>query len=559
MTGANIRAFNVSLVVGVFTTEVEIVSITSGSVIVFFNVYFSTAATWSASTFAATLSTSVDEVFPDFGTKYGAISASNIESAAEASEDLDALGTTNSLVDEDTGEDLCAIGEYLCSDLECSAVPCDIRSAFLAGPELDLTPPVITLLQPTPFRVVYDDATSATGLVLCNSERTATCLATAYDSHSGDATGTLTIGPELDCAGCSYASCLLEQAELCYPGTYSYVLQASDEAGNHGSEHLVVKVVEEALVQASVSISVDSSQSTTADEQADMLEQRDSDEALAFRQGVTSQLNNGSTTIGEDFQPGDINITEAASRYASMRNVSSGVEVEYGESFLDVNFTILVSVADFQGAGRRRQLLDEDDADTSNDLLTLRVENIFVTLLESTQDGSMSTYLAHAVNANNATLATNITGPAANVQSARLTSQVDSEAAFLSSMHAQVQQLSHDVQNTSHDVTELQEDVVIAGGNAGEWSSNIADLWIDDQDLEFVNIDELMRSANQVLKNQNRTTTEYKLVRERSQAMETVIRTHQDIQARRAEEAPSIEGLLDDEFVESLLFDKEVR
>eukprot|EP00854_Cymbomonas_tetramitiformis_P028317 gene28317-35077_t len=89
---------------------------------------------------------------------------------------------------------------------------------------------------------------------------------------------------DVDCDGCSSAGCPLQEVHQCFPGTYSYILRASDGSNNHGYATQQVKVVEAAAVSTKLNVSTGTSDFAAAESQAAALLEEGSGEAAAFKQ-----------------------------------------------------------------------------------------------------------------------------------------------------------------------------------------------------------------------------------------------------------------------------------
>ncbi|KAK3279960.1 hypothetical protein CYMTET_12181 [Cymbomonas tetramitiformis] len=417
----------------------------------------------------------------------------------------------------------CASGEELCSDLGCSSIPCAERDAMLGVPEADEVPPAIRLLQPSPSRVVYGEATTAAGLRLCTSAAAASeaaphpCLATASDDQSGDVTASITAAQDTECAACTASTCPFERPSACFPGTYAYLLGATDGAGNRAIARFLVKVVEQASVRTAVNISAGTLDAAAAAAQADLLMQEGSQESTAFRQGIAALLNSGGgDAAGEEVLPSDVNITAVDVRGANGALVlpeSSTGAAPGGELYLEVHLSITANVAEGSDAtlsGRR--LLGDDGG---GDALHARTEDLAATLQSSAADGRMSASLEDAAAAGNTSLATEVAG-AENATTARLSAQVDEEAATVSSMLEIVAGMTHEASQSHSDMASALEDLQVAGGDPNGWRERLASRWASAEDAEFAHIDDLLGSANDALAKQDRARFAYKLFREQS-------------------------------------------
>ncbi|KAK3267920.1 hypothetical protein CYMTET_23548 [Cymbomonas tetramitiformis] len=446
----------------------------------------------------------------------------------------------------------CASGEELCSDMTCSPVSCAERDAVFSSSVDDTIRPTVELLQADPVRVIYGNATTALIAQPCRSLLEGSegppysCLATASDDVSGDVSSSIFATQDVDCDGCSSAGCPLQEVHQCFPGTYGYILRASDGSNNHGYATQQVKVVEAATVSTQLNVSTGTSDFAAAESQAAALLEEGSGEAAAFKQGIAYLLNTASTAPGELVLPADVAITEVlvkaspghnnASTNTSLTslNVTSNATATGDVFIMEVHFTVDVGVASFDASDRRRLLLSRSEGQrdpggpaapsrrhflntaASGDQLELRSDDVAGVLVASTQDGTMSASLAAAAEANNASLATEVADISELPSTTRLTSPVDEEAAYATSISQTVESLRRGTAQMGENLRTVQETVALAGGDPDQWEARIADLWEEAQEGESANIDELSAGVKGLEEKVNRSITEYAVIPEDS-------------------------------------------
>ncbi|KAK3250934.1 hypothetical protein CYMTET_39709 [Cymbomonas tetramitiformis] len=446
----------------------------------------------------------------------------------------------------------CASGEELCSDMTCSPVSCAERDAVFSSSVDDTIRPTVELLHADPVRVIYGNATTALIAQPCRSLLEGSegppysCLATASDDVSGDVSSSISATQDVDCDDCSSAGCPLQEVHQCFPGTYSYILRASDGSNNHGYARQQVKVVEAAAVSTKLNVSTGTSDFAAAEAQAAALLEEGSGEAAAFKQGIANLLNTASTAPGELVLPADVAITEVlvkafprhnnASTNTSLTslNVPSNATATGDVFIMEVHFTVDVGVASFDASDRRRLLLSRSEGQQdpggaaapsrrhflntaeSGNQLEMRSDDVAAVLVASTRDGSMSASLATAAEANNASLATEVADSSELPSTTRLTSPVDEEAAYATSISQTVESLRRGTAQMSENLRTVQETVALAGGDPDQWEARIADLWEEAQEGESANIDELSAGVKGLEEKVNRSITEYAVIIEDS-------------------------------------------
>ncbi|KAK3268689.1 hypothetical protein CYMTET_22821 [Cymbomonas tetramitiformis] len=427
----------------------------------------------------------------------------------------------------------CSGGDELCSDMTCSPIPCDERDAQFSSTLDDTAPPTIELLHSDPVRVIYGNSTSSAWLRPCAnlSEHSTSpphaCLATAVDDTSGDVSSSLEASQDTQCAGCSSGGCQLERAFECFPGTYGYIWSAADASGNHANLRQTVKVVEEAAVSATLNLSAGTNDVAAAEERAESLRLDGSSEALAFQQGLATLLNDGSSSAGEEVQSSDVTITAVHLKDALGRHVSSSENATgSGELFLEVHYTVTVLVAGSEASGAlgRRLLCIHKPADAlawgrrlldaGADTLAQRTEDVSAMLVSSTYDGTMSASLAAAAEINNASLATEVAEASENPIAARVTTEVDSAAAYEVSIAQQMAELRRGSSQLSGGLAEVLGAVALAGGNPDEWKEALTETWEAGQSAELSHIDELMTLVAESGAKLDRNVSQYDIIPE---------------------------------------------
>ncbi|KAK3237082.1 hypothetical protein CYMTET_52818, partial [Cymbomonas tetramitiformis] len=459
----------------------------------------------------------------------------------------------------------CPSGEELCSDMTCSPVSCAERDAVFASSVDDTIPPAIELLQADPVRVIYGNAAAALVAQPCSSLSEGSegppysCLATASDDISGDVSPSISATQDLDCDGCSPAGCSLQEVHQCFPGTYEYLLRAFDDSNNIGYAKQQVKVIEAAMLSTKVNVSTEASDLAAAEAQAAALLAEDSSEATAFKEGIATLLNAATTAPGELVLPGDVAITDVLVKSStgpnassspptnlSSLNVTSSAAATWEAFCLEMHFNVDVGVAAFDTSDRRRRrrrrLLSHlvgrwgpgglETAAPRRFLteelgqpLDARSDDVAAVLVASTQDGSMSAALATAAEANNASLATEVADLSDLPSATRLTSPVDEEAAYATSISQTVESLQRGTTQMGENLRTVQETVALAGGDADQWEARIADLWEKAQEGESENIDELSAGVKDLEEKVNRSITEYAVIPEDSNEMQAELIT----------------------------------
>eukprot|EP00854_Cymbomonas_tetramitiformis_P008959 gene8959-10614_t len=152
--------------------------------------------------------------------------------------------------------DACDDGKNLCDDGTCSSLDCAEREALLYADQAppDTEPPAITLRGDDHVRVTYGNPVEGLSLAPCASAAepaNATCYAHAVDSQDGDVSAALTLAQ----AEGESPLCAWEQAlgATCYPGSYTYVYQVEDAAGNVAATQVLVELVEAQVVATEAS------------------------------------------------------------------------------------------------------------------------------------------------------------------------------------------------------------------------------------------------------------------------------------------------------------------
>ncbi|KAK3245491.1 hypothetical protein CYMTET_44945, partial [Cymbomonas tetramitiformis] len=420
--------------------------------------------------------------------------------------------------------DPCASGEELCEDLTCSSISCATRDGWAVDP-VDITPPVVTLLQPSPARVVYGDAAKVAELQPCSSTaeygRLAPCAASAQDDVDMDVSGSLTAVQHTACAGCSTTGCPLAELHLCFPGTYGFRFEAQDSSGNIGVALLMVTLVEVATVSAQIVVSAGTDSQAEAEAYAALLLQEDSPEATAFSQGIADLLNSDESATGGVVLTAD-SIAINAVTVQEADPEATGVDLSLVVSFN----TTVASAEPSSGVGRRR-LLD----------LSTQTNGAVALLTAATGDGRMSESLGQAALKANTSLPTAVTGLADNVSSRltswegwspqRLTSweggapeadelggveppeadelggveplQVDEMRAYESSISGTMGTLQLNSARLSADLTEgVLPSVEAATGDADDWTEKQLSTWLDGQREDFANLDLLLDTTQEL-------------------------------------------------------------
>ncbi|KAK3252906.1 hypothetical protein CYMTET_37812 [Cymbomonas tetramitiformis] len=387
----------------------------------------------------------------------------------------------------------CELGEELCDDLTCSDVPCETRDSWSTAPA-DTTPPVITLLQPSPVQLTYGNASAAAELRPCEQSPSVDadppCVATAQDDQSGDVSATLVVTQDHACSSCSTAGCLLERVHLCLSGTYGYLFEAEDEAGNRGIARLLVTVVEAAELDAGVILSADTSVIAEAEAQAALLLNSSSPEARAFAQGMAELLNTASTTAGEPLTASDIRITRVIVQTAG---ALLDEEQPSAELSLVVSFTTRVAVAGVAGEAVRRRLLKDDNGSA----LTSRTDDMAEIYAAAAQDGRMTASLDEA-----AVMATislgNVLGLVGPVESTPLSPEVDVAGAWAVSIEAEILGLQAQGSQLSTATQRIRDTLTNAGGDPDVWRAHLLEVWFKAQQGDFERLDSLLASIEEL-------------------------------------------------------------
>eukprot|EP00854_Cymbomonas_tetramitiformis_P016983 gene16983-20186_t len=403
----------------------------------------------------------------------------------------DALYTVCPADGEEIGQ--CELGEELCDDLTCSDVPCETRDSWSTAPA-DTTPPVITLLQPSPVQLTYGNASAAAELRPCEQSPSVDadppCVATAQDDQSGDVSATLVVTQDHACSSCSTAGCLLERVHLCLSGTYGYLFEAEDEAGNRGIARLLVTVVEAAELDAGVILSADTSVIAEAEAQAALLLNSSSPEARAFAQGMAELLNTASTTAGEPLTASDIRITRVIVQTAG---ALLDEEQPSAELSLVVSFTTRVAVAGVAGEAVRRRLLKDDNGSA----LTSRTDDMAEIYAAAAQDGRMTASLDEA-----AVMATislgNVLGLVGPVESTPLSPEVDVAGAWAVSIEAEILGLQAQGSQLSTATQRIRDTLTNAGGDPDVWRAHLLEVWFKAQQGDFERLDSLLASIEEL-------------------------------------------------------------
>ncbi|KAK3262154.1 hypothetical protein CYMTET_28973 [Cymbomonas tetramitiformis] len=373
----------------------------------------------------------------------------------------------------------------LCDDLTCSSIPCATRDALLLDPEVDSVPPVISLLVEVPTRVQYGSSSSAAAL-----QRPAA----AWDSQDGDVSESLRISQDAGCAGCASGPCAMELADQCFPGTYSYLLEAWDVAGNRGVARLDVTVVREGMESAAIVIDggVDA---MDAEAQATALEMPGSPEAAAWSEGLASALSSsgggGNASTGQIVRPEDISITAVTVVQGEAATPGRRARRGLGEE----GFSLLVST-------EVRVAVASEDPDTLDSHSTAIEES----LVAVTGNGEMSASLAAAAAANGAQLTSRVEGIEGEVTSRPVSPEVDPGAVALVGLIQEVKALQQGSEGLYADLAEALETVAMAGGNPGEWQIALWEVWEALLKEEFANVESLMDSAAALLVRAGRPT-----------------------------------------------------
>eukprot|EP00854_Cymbomonas_tetramitiformis_P004008 gene4008-4976_t len=403
--------------------------------------------------------------------------------------------------------DACDDGKNLCDDGTCSSQDCAERDSLLYGDQEppDTEPPAVTLRGDDHLRVTYGNPVEGLSLAPCAfaaEPANATCYAHAVDSQDGDVSAALTLAQaEGESPLCAWKQAL---GATCYPGSYTYVYQVEDAAGNAAAAQVIVELVEAQVVATEVRLASSAGDLAAAQAEAESLRNASAGENLAFREAIVGVLNGGTnnSAAGGGALPSsadDVNVTAVAV-------VSEGD----GFAFL-VGFTVDALVVGSEGArrhrrralglggiskrevaagevdnsvaagggpsrhplhiqhgprGHRRGLAQDGGEEEKSEVESLAAE--FGVLLEesasSGEDGSpaaLGGYLEAAAAAQDVTLASDVEGLSQNVTTAALSGEVDGVAAMHASLVAELEGVLAslaDTTGTADDVERLVEE-----------------------------------------------------------------------------------------------------
>ncbi|KAK3250155.1 hypothetical protein CYMTET_40451 [Cymbomonas tetramitiformis] len=400
----------------------------------------------------------------------------------------------------------CDAGYELCDDGVCSSVPCEDRNALLAsdGPEQpDSIPPNVTLRGAGSLRLFYGRPAVNLSLTPCVSEdQVEGCYATAEDMVDGDVSGSITLS---EIAAADGTGCMASEVvrATCFPGTYRYVYNAADAAGNVArAVEITVEVVEVAEMAAELNLAASSGSLAGAEAEAAALQVPGTAEAAAFRSAVAHLLGDAQVEVsgGMPVTAEDVNVTGVV------------VVVETAGYSLRVQFTVLAMVAgDEKVAGGRRHLTADEAAGeegAASPAEALAAE--FAAALEAGAapsanggDPALSGYLVTAAEAEGAALTAEVEGLEGNATTREVTVTVDE----LTAMHAVLLTELEDIQAGVQGSNAAMEDVeaMVAEHSEGPdpdlQQSSRTDSWSLAYDAESENVQTLGDSMAQMLEN----------------------------------------------------------
>ncbi|KAK3288012.1 hypothetical protein CYMTET_4499, partial [Cymbomonas tetramitiformis] len=408
----------------------------------------------------------------------------------------------------------CEPDEVLCEDLSCSSVDCDLRDSLLTEPPGDVAPPVITFRGPSKVVVGYGDAAGAAGLAPCPAETTTGCYVVAEDAGAaGDATldvsSALEVRQDLGCSACGdHSSCMFALLDQCFPGSYAYLFAATDAAGNRGVARLWVSVEEHAAITGVIQVAANTANVTEAYALADTLTQRGSVANTAVRQGLISAANLGRSP-GQALELAGSAITGVAVRGADDRPVARGSEVSATASGLGLAVSFALNVTSSSssggdGAAQRRRRLRKVDGD-ANPPGSSSVDGIAAAITTSASNGMLSTYISTAAAASgdlegSHSAAVEVT-EANDMTAADLTPKVDATAAYAAKIRSEMDNMQRRGDAMAEELSlALAETAESTASSASpEPVEGVLELWLELQEADFDNVEELGHSADEML------------------------------------------------------------
>ncbi|KAK3233701.1 hypothetical protein CYMTET_56024 [Cymbomonas tetramitiformis] len=417
----------------------------------------------------------------------------------------------------------CESQEILCEDLSCSSVDCHLRDSLLTEPTGDVAPPVITFRGPSKVVVGYGDAAGAAGLAPCSSQSTEGCYVVAEDvGAAGNATldvsSTLEVQQDVNCGECgATSSCMFARLAQCFPGSYAYLFSATDAAGNRGVARLWVSVEEQAAITGVIQVAANTANVTEAYARADTLAQRGSVANTAVRQGIVSAASLGQSASQQVRLEGT-SVTGVAVHDTDDWPVLRGSEASAAAEGLTLMVSFALNVTSSgggNGASQRRRLRQNDAA--AHAAGSSSGDDVAAAITTSASNGDLSIFISAAAEGLDGahSAAVEVT-KADDMTATDLTPKVDVTAAYAT-------KIASEVENMQRAGDAMAEELALALTRTSEATASYTSTepiervltpWIEQQQGDLSNIEELGQTADEMLASFIKLQAAFELVQE---------------------------------------------